>query len=66
MKKMGLCSLQVNPGSKAETAGLREDDVITSINDVDTDAADASRDVENVDIKKILKTEEKIEIKVVK
>ena len=37
---MGLCSLQVNPGSKAETAGLREDDVITSINDVDTDAAD--------------------------
>jgi C-terminal processing protease CtpA/Prc len=53
-----LLCFQVNPGSKAEKSGLREGDVIATVNEVDT------CDVTNAEVKNILKIEEKIEVKV--
>ena len=47
----------MNPDEKADQ---REGNVVTSIDDADAD------DVKNVEVKKILKTEDKIEKKVTK
>ena len=50
-------TFQVNPNEKADQ---REGNVVTSIDDADAD------DVKNVEVKKILKTDDKIEKKVTK
>jgi C-terminal processing protease CtpA/Prc len=57
---MVLLGFQVNPASKAEKSGLREGDVITCVNEADTGS------MSNAEVKKILKTEDKVDLKIAK